>query len=66
VFACACAGGRRAGADSYPSLAASTIAVLFNVALGLVFVLGIPFNPNPNFNNATLPANSTLTGGFGA
>ena len=49
----------------YPSMVASVVAVGLNVAFGLVFVLGIPFNPNPNFNASDVPANSTLTGGFG-
>ena len=42
------------------------VAVVLNVAFGLVFVLGVPFNPNPNFNaTGDVLANSTLTGGFG-
>ena len=49
----------------YPSVAASMTAVVLNVIFGLVFVLGIPFNPNPDFNVNNTPPNSTMTGGYG-
>ena len=48
-----------------PSVFASVAAVVLNVLLGLVFVLGIPFNPNPNFDPNDQAPNSTITGGFG-
>ena len=31
----------------YPSVVASIVAMICNLGFGLVFVLGIPFNPNP-------------------
>ena len=50
----------------YPGVICSLMALAINLLAGLIFVLGIPFNPNPNFNpNATAEMNSTRTGGFG-
>ena len=40
----------------YPSVVASLVAVVANVCLGLVFVLGIPFNPNPWGSPRAVPA----------
>ena len=44
----------------YPSVVASIVAMLCNLGFGLVFVLGIPFNPNPAGSPRDIPAPSFM------